>query len=94
MKPLFNTYDMARKIHANNRDIMRSWPALRDKLKSGTVDSVEISSSGDVFVIRLQKKKREPGDLTELTEKIKSGKVRYKLYRPDIDWSFKSLKTL
>lgn len=85
---------MLKKLQITNRELMRNWPRLREKLKYGEADQLVVQENGYRYLITYQKPKHRPGDIRPLLEKLKKmgPKKRFKHVR--LEWRFKSLPDL
>ena len=76
---------MIKKLTITNRELVREWPRLREKLRYGEVDQLVIHENGDQYLVTRQKPEHRPGDIRPLLEKLKKNNPykKLKFIRPD-----------
>lgn len=62
---------MLKKLIITNRELVREWPRLREKLRYGEVDQLVIRENGDRYLVTRQKPTHRPGDIRPLLERLK-----------------------
>ena len=87
---------MLKKLTITNRELMREWPRLREKLHYGEVDQLVVHENGDRYLVTRQKPEHRPGDIRPLLEKLKRDGplISGKFIRPNWTWSNKSFKLM
>lgn len=85
---------MLKKLTITNRELVREWPRLREKLRYGEVDQLIVRENGYRYIITYQKPQRRPGDISELLERLKKGGPKKRISKVKLVWRFKSLPHL
>ena len=85
---------MLKKLIITNRELVREWPRLREKLRYGEVDQLVVHENGDRYLVSRQKPEHRPGDIRPLLEKLRleGEKQRVSWIRPRGD--LKSLQLI
>lgn len=83
---------MAKNLIITNRDLVRNWPRLKEKLRCGETNQLIIPENGHRYIVMIKSTIKKPGDIRELLDRLEKMGPRKRVKRVHLGWTFKSLK--
>lgn len=83
---------MTKNLLITNRDLVRNWPRLKEKLRCGETNQLVIPENGHKYIVMIKSTAKKQGDIRELLDRLERMGPRKRVKRIRQKWTFKSLK--
>lgn len=97
MIPENDIMNLMKKLTITQRELVRNWAKLKLKLHTGEVDQLVVPENGHAYIVTHQKKKPQPGDISDWLEQLKrEGPVpeKDKIRLVRLNWDMKYQKLM